>query len=282
MSAFVGLDVHTEQTFATVLDQAGRVVAQQRMLNERVPAFLGRFHVARVGLEASTHVTPLHRRLVGEGYRVAVSHPKKKTRYIAEARIKSDRVDSKTIAELVRVDALPRSYMPPPAIAALRERVRRRAFLVRERAKLRTTIRGVLTYEGATPPTGHGLFTTQGVAWLHGLTLEPVDCYLRVMDPLNDEIRRVSLALRHLARDDEEARLLMTIPGVGYYTAVLVTAEVGDVNRFGSGEQLCSYAGIVPSTHSSGGVTRHGGDHPGGEPVAPVGPSGSRLDPPQV
>ena len=53
-----------------------------------------------------------------EGFRVEVSHPKK-TRYIAEVRIKSDRVDSKVIAELVRLDALPKSYMPLPDIAAL-------------------------------------------------------------------------------------------------------------------------------------------------------------------
>jgi len=51
----------------------------------------------------------------------------------------------------------------------------------------------------------------------------------------------------------------MTIPGIGYYTALLVKAEIGDVSRFRRGDQLCSYAGIVPSTYSSGGVTRHGG-----------------------
>ena len=55
-----------------------------------------------------------------------------------------------------------------------------------------------------------------------------------------------------------DVKLLMTISGVGYYTALLVKAEIGEVNRFGSAEQLCSYAGIVPSTRSSGGVTRHG------------------------
>jgi len=63
--------------------------------------------------------------------------------YIAEAKIKSDRVDSKAIAELVRLDALPQSYMPPAEIAELREKVRRRAFLVRERAKLMTKIRRI-------------------------------------------------------------------------------------------------------------------------------------------
>jgi len=257
MSAFVGLDVHSEHTFATVIGPDGRVVDQRKMLNELVPTFLKLFRVERVGLEASTHVAPLYRILVKEGYVVQVSHPKK-TRYIAEARIKSDRVDSRAIAELVRLDALPLSYMPPSDIAELREKVRRRAFLVRERAKLMTKIRGVLAYEGAKPLGGYGLFTRKGVEWLHSMGLEPIECYLRIMAPLSDEIRHLSLQLRHMAGEDGDVRLLMTIPGIGYYTALLVKAEIGDVNRFGSGEQLCSYAGIIPSTYSSGGVTRHG------------------------
>ena len=69
-----------------------------------------------------------------EGYKVLVSHPKK-TRYIAKARIKTDRVDSKALVELVRLDFLSLN-MPPRDIAELREKVRRRAFLVRERTKL--------------------------------------------------------------------------------------------------------------------------------------------------
>lgn len=49
---------------------------------------------------------------------------------------------------------------------------------------------------------------------------------------------------------------MTTVPGIGYYTALLVKAEVGDVSRFRGGDHLCSYAGIVPSTHSSGGITK--------------------------
>jgi len=139
MSAYIGLDVHKDSTFVTVLDQDGRVAVQRKLPNERVPSFLKQFNVEKIGLEASTHVVPLYRALVSRGFRVEVSHPKK-TRYIAEARIKSDKVDSKAIAELVRLEALPQSYMPPPEIACLREKVRRRAFLVRERAKLKTKI----------------------------------------------------------------------------------------------------------------------------------------------
>jgi len=148
--------------------------------------------------------------------------------------------------------------MPPAEIAELREKVRRRAFLVRERAKLMTKIRGVLAYEGLKPPKEHGLFTRKGVEWLQSLNLEPVECYLRILEALNGEIRLLSRQLRRLARDDEDVRLLMTIPGVGYYLALLIKAEIGDMSRFRSGDHLCSYAGIVPSTHSSGGVTRHG------------------------
>ena len=85
---------------------------------------------------------------------MSVSHPKK-TRYIAEAKIKSNRIDSKAIAELVRLNALPPAYMPDEETAMLREKVRRRA-----------KIKAILTYEGIKPPAEYGLFTEKGVEWL--------------------------------------------------------------------------------------------------------------------
>ena len=188
MSAIVsGLDVHKEYTHATVLGPDGTLMARGRIPNEEVPAFLKPHGVERVAMESSTNIASLYRRLVEEGYDVLVSHPKK-TRYIAEARIKSDRVDSKALAELLRLNSLPQSYVPPPYIAELREKVRRRAFLVRQQTKLKVKIRSVLTYEGIKPPKGYGLFTRRGVEWLRGLGLEPIDSYLRVMAPLREEI----------------------------------------------------------------------------------------------
>ncbi|MEM3551195.1 MAG: transposase [Candidatus Bathyarchaeia archaeon] len=68
-----------------------------------------------------------------------------------------------------------------------------------------------------------------------------------------------SRELKLLTGGDDDVRLLMTIPGLGYYLALLVKAEIGDVSRFKSGDHLCSYAGLVPSTYNNGGVTRHGG-----------------------
>ncbi len=54
--------------------------------------------------------------------------------------------------------------------------------------------------------------------------------------------------------EDPRASLLTTIPGVGYYIALLLVAEIGDVNRFPDSESLCSYAGLVPSVWQSGGA----------------------------
>ena len=259
MSAVVcGLDVHKESSYATVLDRDGQVLAQRKMRNEDIPAFLELTHPERLAMEASTYIIPLYRKLTKDGYDVTVSHPRK-TRLIAEARIKSDRVDSRTLAELLRLDSLPTSYIPPKDIAEIREKVRRRAFMVRQVTKLKVKIRASLAVEGIRPPDGFGLFTAKGVEWMRGLGLEPVDCYLRLIEPLKEEVKLVSRDLKRTAGKDEDVRLLMTIPGVGYYIALLVKAEIGDVRRFSSGDHLASYAGLVPSTRSSGGVERHGG-----------------------
>ena len=172
------------------------------MPNEEVPAFLRPWGVERVAMEASTSIALLYRRLVEEGYDVLVSHPKK-TRYIAEARIKSDRVDSRVLAELLRLNSLPESYMPPPYIAELREKVRRRDFLVREQTKLKVKIWSVLSYEGVKPLKGYGLFTRRGVEWLKTLGLDLVNSYLRVMKTLKEQIRLLSRELRQLAAGDD-------------------------------------------------------------------------------
>ena len=129
---------------------------------------------------------------------------------------------------------------------------------MRQVTKLKVKIRDVLAYEGIKPPTGYGLFTKKGVDWLSSLHLDPVDCYLRLMAPLHKEVLLLSRELRHMAKGDPDVQLLMTVPGIGYYIGLLIKAEIGDVGRFSSGDHLASYAGLVPSTRSSGGVERHG------------------------
>ncbi|MGC8696593.1 MAG: transposase [Conexivisphaera sp.] len=81
-----------------------------------------------------------------------------------------------------------------------------------------------------------------------------------MLDALNQEIEKVSRRIREEAIEDEDARLLMTIPGISYYSALLIAGEIGDISRFpdSDSDHLVSYAGLSPSTHSSGGRTCHG------------------------
>jgi transposase len=126
------------------------------------------------------------------------------------------------------VNGLPESYFSPPPIAPLRKKVRRRAFLVKRKAELKVKIQSVLIYKGVKPPVGYGLFTRREVEWLGGLGLELVDCYLKLMPSLEEEIDRLSREFQLMARGDEDVRPLMTVPGVGYYTAHLVSAEAAE------------------------------------------------------
>jgi transposase len=60
-------------------------------------------------------------------------------------------------------------------------------------------------------------------------------------------VGKLSRELRGTAPQDEDARLLITILGIGYCSALLIKSEIGDISRFPDGEKLCSYAGLVPS-----------------------------------
>jgi transposase len=65
--------------------------------------------------------------------------------------------------------------------------------------------------------------------------------------------------LRRHCRKDAAAQRLQTIPGVGPFWALLLQAEIGPITRFAGAQVLAAYAGLKPSTRSSGGKTRHGG-----------------------
>jgi transposase len=170
------------------------VVEKRKLCNNEVVSYLSRYPIDKVAMESSTSIVPIYRTLREKGYTLLVSHPKK-TRLIAESRIKTDRVDSWTVTELARLNALPLSYFPPDNIATLREKVRRRAYLVRMRSKLRVKIRAQLTINGIQPPAEHGLFTAKNAEWLHSLQLDPVESYLPIIQSLDVQIGKLSKEL---------------------------------------------------------------------------------------
>jgi transposase len=81
---------------------------------------------------------------------------------------------------------------------------------------------------------------------------------LPVLEVLDERIAELSKIIKQKAGESEDAKLLMTIPGVGYFSALAILAEIGDINRFPSEEKLCAYAGLVPSLDQSGNMRRLG------------------------
>jgi transposase len=85
-----------------------------------------------------------------------------------------------------------------------------------------------------------------------------VSRFLAHITGVDREIEAVEHRMRELFAVDEAIRLLMTIPGVGFILAVVIRTEIGEIRRFGRGEQLAAYAGTVPRVHESGGRRYYG------------------------
>src|ERR1700730_14492924 len=103
-----------------------------------------------------------------------------------------------------------------------------------------------------------GPFTKGFVEKVRGIDDMRVQSYLRLIDGLNREIREASRTIRQKAGDNPDANLRMTIPGISYYSALLIISEIGEIARFEDSSSLVGYSGLAPSTHSSGGKTYHG------------------------
>jgi transposase len=183
---------------------------------------------------------------------VRLSNPAK-TRAIASAKIKTDKLDAVKLADLAEC------YIPTRETMDLRELVRHRAALVRMRTKLKNKIHSIMFMNGTSVSyVGTHTFTKGYMEKLKELNDYKINGYLRVIESVNDEINIVSKKILLLVEEDEMARLLMTVPGIGYYSALLIVSEIGDINRFPDSYHLCSYAGLIPSTRSSDVITYHG------------------------
>jgi transposase len=73
----------------------------------------------------------------------------------------------------------------------------------------------------------------------------------RILEFLDGKIRELDERVRPLAESDGYAKLLMTIPGVGHYSALLISSEIADIDRFPDHEHLCSYANLSPGVRQS-------------------------------
>jgi len=178
---------------------------------------------------------------------VKLAHPLK-TKLIAESKKKTDKVDAKVLADLARTNFLPEAYLPPDEIIELREIIRERVRLKRLSVSIKNRIYSILTKNGIKIEKP---FTKEGREELRSLNVW-INRYLRILERIEDEIKEIDKEIKNICIMNDEISILLTIPGIGYFSALLIYAEVGGINRFPNSKKLCSYAGLVPTVRQSG------------------------------
>ncbi len=152
---YVGLDLHKKYVTGCVLDSQGAVVAEQRRLPPSLDAILGWLapfeRPVHIALEATLYWAWLHDRLSAADYQVAVAHPQQ-VKLICHARCKTDPVDARKLADLLRTDLLPAIWIPDAATRARRTLLRERAWVVRVRTRVKGRIQAYLAAENERVP----------------------------------------------------------------------------------------------------------------------------------
>jgi len=268
MNTYVGVDYHKRFSFATVMDQDGHVLKQGRVPNtpQAVAAFLDGYDgpdCAAV-LEATRTWETMHEWLDERCGRVVLAHPLK-LRAIAEASVKTDKIDATTLAHLLRADLVPAAHAGSPAARLLRRVLRHRLFLVRVRTMVKNRIHDLVDHHIARLPKRPvaGLFCVAGLAWLERIELDEtertiLDSELELLDHLGGQIKRIEAVLATIGGRDERLARLLTIPGIGHTVGMVLLAEIDQIERFKTPAKLHAYAGLVPRVRASGDHVRYG------------------------
>ena len=185
----VGVDLHQRFCYMTALEARGRIVQAGPVTNEKralrrwFRQFGGR--AVEVAVEACGFWPAFREVVEPEVERLVLVHPQR-VKAIASAKLKNDRVDSATLAHLLRCDLLPESWKADRATQAQRQQVRLRASLVRQQTRLKNQVHAVLHQQGLRSPVTD-LFGRRGRLWLGGVRLPAsaraaVDACLRMLD----------------------------------------------------------------------------------------------------
>lgn len=265
---YVGIDYHKRYSVCSATDERGQPVRERRINGNSAAGFAQFFSElggpAKVVMEACWNWGYLYD-LLGETPGVAevvLAHPYK-TRLIAEAQIKTDKIDARALAKLLRGDLVARSHAPGPATRARKHLLRQRLFWVRLRTMLRNRTHAILDRQrGLEQPQLKDLFGRRGQSWLHGVELPTASDQPLLAQDL-EVMQLLELKIKELDRligqsQSAEEKLLESLPGIGPVFSSVIASEIDGVARFATPAKLCAYAGVVPTTHASGGRVFHG------------------------
>lgn len=263
---YLGVDCHKRKSFLTAMDSGGSVMGRWVIRNDgkeldRIFDKIGNDFEAV--LEASSTWPVMYDLLDERVKKVVLAHPLK-VKAIAEAKIKNDKIDSGTLAHLLRADLIPEAYAPSKETRYKKCYLRYRSSLVQMQTAVKNRIHAILTRNHVSVEEQDAisdLFGTRGREYLAGVSLggsdnEMLTGYLELLDFLAEKIKLADKQIGAIVKGDELIRLLLTVPGIGSVFAPLIRYEVDRIERFRNCGKFLCYAALVPGLFSTGEISR--------------------------
>jgi transposase len=259
---YLGIDVHKHESQVAVLDDDGEIDREIRVENANLDEIAEEYAGAKAVIEATSNYYTIYDTL-DEYLDVVVADPQQ-TKAIGIAEVKNDRLDAKLLAQLRRAGMIAQSYVPPEELRERRALVRGRKRLVEKRTDFKNEVHALLDKQGVSYDWDP--FSVKGREILAGedLSLDLVgqqllESFLSVIDEFTTQIEALEEVIEETAASLEATQLLMTIPGVSFYSSLLITAELGEIERFDEAKEAVSYAGLDPTVRESGDSRTEGG-----------------------
>ena len=266
--AFIGIDFHKRYSVYHVVDGDDNDLAKGRIEHHSPEAFVllvKRWKHPRVVFEACMNWHWLYEVLepalpAGD---IVLANPFK-TRIIAEAQVKTDKIDARILALLLRAGMVSAVHIPCKETRERKEVLRQRCFFVRQRTMLRNRIHRLLgAQHGLKLPQVTDIFGKKGLGFLDRLELPaPAGLLLKQQLEMHKavqlRIKEDEAALERMMGTTPAQERLLSLPGMGPILAAVAVSEIDDITRFSSAQKLSGYAGLCPSTKSSGGKTYNG------------------------
>lgn len=265
---YIGIDHHKQYSHMTLVDETGKELRSGNVWNtcRDVESFLdGNTEDIKAVIEAGRSSYVMVDLLKGFGVDVKIAHASD-VKAIAKAKIKTDKRDSKILAHLLRSDLIPEVYARSEENRRSQRVLRHRAFYVGTMTRVKNKIRVLLAQQRIELQESirvKNIFSQKGLTALMEARLPNpdrglLDGLLMLYRHLEERIKDSNALVQEQYEKLEEAQIISTVPGFGPFFSVLMATEIADVRRFESVEKLHCYAGVIPSTHSSGDRTYHG------------------------
>jgi transposase len=244
---YVGIDVGKDRCRAALMNQKGIIEREFFFENnhkgiEHLTSLLS--SEDQVVMESTGNLwLNLYETLDNKNIKVVLANPMK-TKAIASARIKTDKVDAQILAHLLRTDLVAESYVPPKQIREIRALMRHRLSLLKMRTMVKNKVHSLTDKYGYRCEFSD-MFGASGLKWLKTLKIDKLDelileNHLSHIELINLQMDKVDVAIKERACEDEDVRLLMSLPGIDVRTALLLKSEIGPISRFEDYKKLVS------------------------------------------